>query len=75
VIDKPMKFLGSEVTGTNTPSAMFASLLSKLKHKLENIDRSTLRGDINAIYIPSMPYPHLDSIFQSTIFTRHTKTS
>ena len=45
VIDKPMKFLGSEVTETNTPSAMFVSLLSKLKHKLDNIDRSTLRGE------------------------------
>ena len=45
VIDQPLKFLGSEVTETNTPSAMFSSLLLKLKHKLENIDNSTLRGE------------------------------
>ena len=34
VIDKPMKFLGSEVTETNTPSAMFASLLSKIETQI-----------------------------------------
>ena len=45
VVDKPMKFLGSEVTGNNTPSAMFAFLYSKLKQKLENIDKSTLKGE------------------------------
>ena len=33
VIDKPMKFLGSEVAESNTPKAMFASLYSKLKQK------------------------------------------
>ena len=45
VLDKPMKFLGSEVTGNNTPSAMFAFLELKLKTKLENIDACTLRGE------------------------------
>ena len=45
VIDKPMRFLGSEVTGINTPSAMFVFLESKLKTKLENIDACTLRGE------------------------------
>jgi hypothetical protein len=51
VIDKPMKFLGSEVTENNTLSAMFAFLYSKLKQKLENIDKSTLRGEHkSAIY-------------------------
>ena len=45
VIEKPMKFLGSEVSGTNSPNAMFASLYSKLKGKLDNIDKSTLRGE------------------------------
>ena len=45
VIDQPMKFLGSQVAGENNPSAMFASLQAKLKQKLENIDKSTLRGE------------------------------
>ena len=45
VIDEPMKFLGSEVSGTNTPLAMFALIYSKLETKLENISKSTLRGE------------------------------
>ena len=45
VIDNPLKFLGSEVCGVNTPSAMFASSFTKLKEKLDNIDKSTLRGE------------------------------
>ena len=45
VIDKPMKFLGSEVTGENTPNVMSAFLETKLKTKLENIDSCTLRGE------------------------------
>ena len=45
VIEKPLKFLGSEVCAVNTPSAMFASSFMKLKEKLENIDKSTLRGE------------------------------
>ena len=40
-----MKFLGSVVAGENNPSAMFVSLQAKLKLKLENIDKSTLRGE------------------------------
>ena len=45
VVDNPMKFLGSEVSATNTPLAMFASVYSKLEAKLENISKSTLRGE------------------------------
>ena len=61
VIEKPMKFLGSEVAESNTRKAMFASLYSKLKQKLENIDNSTLRGEYKtAIYsryaLPSLRY-------------------
>ena len=61
VIEKPMKFLGSEISETNTPSVMFASLLSKLKNKLENIDKSTIRGEYKCnIYsryaLPSLRY-------------------
>jgi hypothetical protein len=59
--EKPMKFLGSEVTKENTPVAMFASLFSKLKSKLENIEKSTLRGELKvSIYsrysLPSMRF-------------------
>ena len=61
VIEKPLKFLGSEVCGVNTPSAMFASLFEKLKEKLENIEKSTLRGEYKVkIYsryaIPSLRF-------------------
>ena len=61
VEEKPMKFLGSEVTSENTPAAMFASLFSKLKSKLENINKSTLRGEYKVnIYsrysLPSMRF-------------------
>ena len=45
VIDKPLKFLGSIITGNNSASAMFAQIVSKLETKLTNIDRSTLRGE------------------------------
>ena len=45
VLDKPLKFLGSEVTSDNTPSAMYVFLNSKLTTKLENIDKCTLRGE------------------------------
>ena len=33
VLEKPMKFLGSEVTDDNSPHAMAASLYSKLENK------------------------------------------
>ena len=61
VIDKPLKFLGSDVCGTNSPSAMFASIFEKLKTKLENINKSTLRGEFKTqIYsryaLPSMRF-------------------
>jgi hypothetical protein len=45
ILDNPMKFLGSEVTGDITPHAMFVFLSSKLSTKLDNIDKSTLRGE------------------------------
>ena len=45
VIDKPLKFLCSNITGNNTPSAMFAKIILKLETELTNIDRSTLRGE------------------------------
>ena len=61
VLDKPMKFLGSVVQEDNSPHAMFASLNQKLKTKLENIDKSTLRGEYKSnIYVryalPSLRY-------------------
>ena len=61
VVDKPLKFLGSEVTSENTQSAMFALINKKLNEKLENIDKSSLRGEYKLnIYtrfaLPSMRY-------------------
>ena len=61
VIEKPLKFLGSDVCGTNSPSVMFASIFDKLKTKLENINKSTLRGEYKTqIYsryaLPSMRF-------------------
>ena len=61
VLEKPMKFLGSEVTGDNSQSAMFASMKTKIETKLENINKSTLRGEyklnIYSCYaLPSMRY-------------------
>ena len=61
VIDKPFKFLGSEITEENTPSAISVLLESKLETKLSNIDKSSLRGEHKvAIYsryaLPSLRY-------------------
>ena len=41
-IEKPMKFLGSELAEDNSPNAIFAKIYSKLERKLENINKSTL---------------------------------
>ena len=61
VIDKPSKFLGSIITGSYTPSAMFAQSISKQESKLTNIDISTLRGEFrlntySRYVLPSMTY-------------------
>ena len=61
VEDEPMTFLCSEVAGVNSPSEMADQITLKLRNKLENIDRSTLRGEFKAnIYsryaLPSMRY-------------------
>ena len=61
IIDKPMKFLGSNLAGDNSPSAMFVNILSMLETKLKNINKSTLRGEFKLnIYsryaLPSMRY-------------------
>ena len=61
VIEKPMKFLGSELAENNSPNAMFVKIFTKLENKLENINKSTLRGEYKAnIYaryaLPSMRY-------------------
>ena len=61
VLNKPMKFLGSTIGSISTPNAIFAEILSKLTTKLENIERSTLRGEFKLnIYtryaLPSMRY-------------------
>ena len=61
VLVKPLKFLGSIVAEDNTPSAKFALIEEKLRTKLENIDKSALRGERKlAIYsryaLPSMRY-------------------
>ena len=61
VIDKPMKFLGSNLAGDNSPSAMFVKIYSMLEAKLKNIDKSMLRGEFKLnIYsryaLPSVRY-------------------
>ena len=42
---KPLKFLGSIVAEDNTPSAKFAFIEEKLRTKVENINKSALRGE------------------------------
>ena len=61
VMDKPMKFLGSDLAEDNSPNAMFARIYSKLEDKLNNINNSTLRGEYKVnIYsryaLPSIRY-------------------
>ena len=61
VLEKPMKFLGSEVLGNTSPSVIFALMKTKLETKLQNINKSTLRGEHKVkIYVryalPSMRY-------------------
>ena len=58
-----MKFLGSVVAGENNPSAMFASLQAKLKQKLENIDKSTLRGEYKVNIYSRYALPSLRFFF------------
>ena len=48
ILEKPMKFLGSEVTEDNSPHAMFVKIHSKLETKLDNINKCTLRGEYKA---------------------------
>ena len=45
VLQKPMKFLGSEVLGNSNPSVIFAMMKTKLETKLHNINESSLRGE------------------------------
>ena len=45
VKNKPQKFLGSYVTALNKPSEMFEFLLKLFENKMENIDKSSLRGE------------------------------
>ena len=61
VCDKPLKFLGSQITALNKPNDMFKFLYEKLESKLKNIDRSKLRGEFKLnIYsryaLPSLRY-------------------
>ena len=61
VLENPMKFLGSEVTGNTSPSVMFSMMKTKLETKLSNINKSSLRGEHKVkIYVryalPSMRY-------------------
>ena len=61
VCDKPLKFLGSQITALNKPSEMFQFLYDKLENKMKNIDDSKLRGEFKLnIYcryaLPSLRY-------------------
>ena len=61
VCDKPLKFLGSQITALNKPNDMFEFLYEKLESKLKNIERSKLRGEFKVnIYsryaLPSLRY-------------------
>ena len=44
VLTKPLKFLGSIVAEDNSPNAKYALIEEKLRVKLENIGKSSLRG-------------------------------
>ena len=76
VLVKPLKFLGAMITESNTPSAKFELIHDKLKAKLNNIDKSTLRGEHKlAIYsryaLPSMRFfmsvHHINKGHQETL--------
>jgi hypothetical protein len=59
--DDPHKFLGSNITERNTPADHFAFLKDKLKVKLTNFEKSTVRGEfkvaVNSRYIlPSLQF-------------------
>ena len=61
VLVNPLKFLGAILAESNTPSARFELIHQKLKTKLENIDKSSIRGEYKlAIYsryaLPSMRF-------------------
>ena len=45
VKNKPLKFLGSNVTALNKPNEMFQFLSEKFETKLKNIDNCYLRGE------------------------------
>ena len=59
--DDPHKFLGSTITSKNTPADHFAFLKTKLEEKLENLDKSLVRGEFKvAVYsryvLPSLQF-------------------
>ena len=45
VKNKPLKFLGSNITALNKPNEMFHFLFEKFETKLKNIDNCHLRGE------------------------------
>ena len=45
VCEKPIKFLGSQISALNKPNEMFQFLYEKLEIKMKNIDDSKLRGE------------------------------
>ena len=68
VIEKPMRFLGSELGENNSPHAMSVGLHIKLqKKKLENME------NIKQTYIQDMHFHPSDIICRYTIYTKHTK--
>ena len=73
VLTKPMKFLGSEVTENNSPNAMFAMIFSKLKTKLENINKSTLRGENKVNIFARYALPSMRYYMSVHHITRHMK--
>ena len=59
--DDPHKFLGSNITERNTPADHFEFLKNKLKNKLENLDKTLVRGEYKlAVYsgyiLPSLQF-------------------
>ena len=46
ILDKPLKFLGSLVTPSNSPEDMFNHVYDKLQSKLTNITLSKIRGEL-----------------------------
>ena len=74
VKNKPLKFLGSNVTALNKPNEMFQFLSEKFETKLKNIDNCYLRGEHKLKIYSNYALTSMRYHFSVMMCTKHTLT-